>query len=399
MLETLDFDKIDKNDIDALVTKAVPESRLLDYKAALPGGTDADKKEFAADVTSFANAGGGTIVFGVAEQGGVAVDACGLEIKDADKEVLRLQDLMMTGIDPRIAGVQVRWVSGFRLGPVILVRVPRSWSAPHMVTAGRAESRFFARSGARKEPLDVRQIRAAFALSQDLPDRIRRFRDERLGRIIGDETPVRLGARERLVVHLIPLASMDPGNAVDVTQAVSNEGVRGRLGPIGASGWSYRYNIDGFVTFSGDREKMVESGYVQVFRRGIIEAVDSLVAEPIEGAPAIASGAFPRDLVAGVGNYLSALEMLKVDPPLLLLVSMIGMKGVTLYVGPSSRSSRRVVPIDRDVLLLPEVMFDKYVVSSFLGLDGDRLDLRLRPVLDAVWQASGLPEYVDERRR
>lgn len=395
MLENLDFEKIDKSVIEALVTKAVPESRLLDYKVALPGSKDADKKEFAADLSSFANAGGGIIVFGVAEQGGTASEACGLPIADADKEVLRLQDLVMTGVDPRIAGVQFHVVPGFRLGPVVLMRVPRSWAAPHMVIAAGGESRFFARSGARKESLDVRQIRTAFALSHDLPERIRRFRDERLGRIIGDETPVRLGARERLVVHLIPLTSMDPANSIDVTRAAA--GIREKLSPIAASGWSSRFNIDGFVTYATDRENKVEYGYVQVFRRGIIEAVDSSVASLFEGTPTIASGAFPRDLITAVGRYIAALETLKVECPLLLLVSMVGMKGVTIYVGPSRRSARGVEPIDRDVLLLPEVMFDKYVVSTML--DDDSLDTRLRPVLDAVWQAAGLPGYVDEERR
>ncbi len=285
MLENLDFDKIDKGSIEALVTKGVPEGRLLDFKVALPGGTDSDKKEFVTDVSSFANAGGGTIVYGIAEENGVATEVRGLAIDNADKEILRLQDLLMTGVDPRIAGVQLRSVPGFRLGPVILVRIPRSWAAPHMLTAGRAESRFFARSGARKEPLDVRQIRAAFALSQDLPERIRRFRDERLGRIIGDETPVRLGRRPRMVIHMIPVAAMDLTNVIDVTQVASE--ARTNLCPIGAGGWNTRFNIDGFVTYSGDRGTDAQSGYVQVFRRGIIEAVDAQLTNPSDGGPSI----------------------------------------------------------------------------------------------------------------
>jgi len=34
----------------------------------LPSGSDADKKEFQADVTSFANAAGGDLVFGIEEK-------------------------------------------------------------------------------------------------------------------------------------------------------------------------------------------------------------------------------------------------------------------------------------------------------------------------------------------
>ena len=63
-----DFDAITKADIEALVANAVAEGRALEYKQQLPGNGDEDKKEFLADVSSFANAGGGDIVFGVVEK-------------------------------------------------------------------------------------------------------------------------------------------------------------------------------------------------------------------------------------------------------------------------------------------------------------------------------------------
>ena len=45
-----------RDDIDALVADAVKEGRTIEYKQAMPGGADADRKEFLADVSSFANA-------------------------------------------------------------------------------------------------------------------------------------------------------------------------------------------------------------------------------------------------------------------------------------------------------------------------------------------------------
>lgn len=57
--------EIEKSDLDALVTNGVSEGKTLDYKLSLPGPSDDDKKEFLADVSSFANAGGGDIVFGI----------------------------------------------------------------------------------------------------------------------------------------------------------------------------------------------------------------------------------------------------------------------------------------------------------------------------------------------
>ena len=59
-----EFDAITKADIDALVTNAVTERRTIEYKQQLPDNGDEGKREFLADVSSFANAGGGATGFG-----------------------------------------------------------------------------------------------------------------------------------------------------------------------------------------------------------------------------------------------------------------------------------------------------------------------------------------------
>jgi hypothetical protein len=53
------FDQIGKDEIDSLVENEVREGKTLEYKEKLAGSTDSEKKEFLADVSSFANAAGG----------------------------------------------------------------------------------------------------------------------------------------------------------------------------------------------------------------------------------------------------------------------------------------------------------------------------------------------------
>jgi hypothetical protein len=55
------------DDLQRLLSNRVPESRSLEYKQSLPGGNDADRKEFLADVSSFGNATGGDLIYGIAE--------------------------------------------------------------------------------------------------------------------------------------------------------------------------------------------------------------------------------------------------------------------------------------------------------------------------------------------
>lgn len=50
------LDKITEADLQALIETGARESLHIDYKRQTYGGSDADKKEFLADICSFANA-------------------------------------------------------------------------------------------------------------------------------------------------------------------------------------------------------------------------------------------------------------------------------------------------------------------------------------------------------
>ena len=105
------FDKpinqIDEDDLRGLCENKIREKRRLDYKRELPGGDDSARREFAYDIASFANAAGGMIFYGVAEEDGAATEVVGLDINEVDAQISRLQQIVLNGIDPRIAGLQV----------------------------------------------------------------------------------------------------------------------------------------------------------------------------------------------------------------------------------------------------------------------------------------------------
>jgi len=91
------LETINKADIDNLIDSRTAEGKSIEYKRDLPGNSDQNKKEFLADVASFANAGGGDIVYGVdAERDtsgkptGLPSVAVGLTGVNFDDVVLRL---------------------------------------------------------------------------------------------------------------------------------------------------------------------------------------------------------------------------------------------------------------------------------------------------------------------
>lgn len=374
------FDQIEKSDIDGLIENQVREVRVLDYKEKLPGGSDNEKTEFLADVSSFANAAGGYLLYGVRERRddngkptGVPDSADGLEETNVDSEILRLESSIRTGIDPRIPGLQTKPINGFSKGPVLLMRIPKSWSSPHMVIF-KNHSRFYSRSSNGKYQLDVAEIRSAFALSESLPEKIRRFRDDRLAKIIANEAPIPIEQGPKIVLHVLPIASFGVTSQRAVTEIYKE---RHHLLPIGSTdSSSHRINFDGVLTFSFYSAPADCYSYVQGFRSGAIEAVDTYLLTERDGKKIIPSTTFESDLIKSVGNYLRFQEAMALDPPILIMISLLDVKDYILAVRYST-----VKPIDRSVLLLPDILVEEYGINTATIL---------RPAFDALWQASGL---------
>src|SRR5262249_42870687 len=154
------------------------EGRQLDLKEQLPTSSDKDKHEFLADVSSFANVAGGDLVFGVREkrdpQGnptGEAESVPGLPGANLDKERLRLEQILLNGLDPRVI---VRFHDILRGSdpPCLVVRVSRSWSGLHMILS---TSRFYGRTSSGKYQLDVREIARGFLAGASARERFARF--------------------------------------------------------------------------------------------------------------------------------------------------------------------------------------------------------------------------------
>ena len=373
---------IDQSDIDDLVVNGVAENRHLEYKESLPGNSDGEKKEFLADVSSFANAGGGHIIYGISEKRdsngkttGVPENVVGLPGMSVDAEIRRLENILRDGLAPRLNGVQLKAIDGFPKGPVLTLRIPKSWSAPHMIA--KSDSRFYSRNSAGKYPLDVSEIRAAFALSESLSEKARRFREERIARIIADETPVPLAHASRTILHLLPLASLDPTFTIDLKLVENNHN---NLRPMGASEWNFRYNFDGFVTYDGT-PTAASLGYVQVFRNGVIESTEStlLAYRNQQGVGVINNVRFEDRLVNALQAYIRQIQQWDIEPPYLVMLNLIGVKNHVITNRVDWFDG--IHTIDRDTLMLPDILIEEGQ-SNFGAL--------LRPAFDALWQASGL---------
>ena len=384
MIRNIPIEDITKDNIDDLVSSKTQEGLFLDYKVQLELGKDGQRKKFLADVSSFANAVGGDIVFGVRERRrnnkstGEPESTVGLEGINIDETKQKIENLIRDGIDPRIYGVRIEAIDGFEKGPCIILRIPRSWAAPHMVTFSDS-FRFYTRNNAGKHPMRASEVRESVMLTESLHDRIREFRRDRLDRIAADEAPVSMSRSPlgdgRVVFHALPISSFDRYVSIDVISEVASNyaDFTNILDPIGHPS-SHRYNFDGYVRYSSGGKPC---GYVQLFRNGAIEAFQ-LLDFFLNERRRIKAEHLESHVLEWAGNFMKLQERLSIHPPFMFLLSLLSVKGYS--IAETDRVMGSGDPIDRRDLILPEIL---------LMSTDESLNEALKPAFDIIWQSAG----------
>ena len=342
----LPLDAITEQHLSALIATGAGESLYIDYKRRTYGGSDAARKEFLADVSSFANAAGGDIVIGMAENAGVPSEITPFR-DDADRERLRLEQMARDGIEPRIIGLAVRVVpvSG---GVVFIVRVPKSWNPPHRVTF-KNSSRFYARSSGGKYEPDIGELRNLFLAAPHLHERIREFRMERIARIAAGETPVVIHTDSpgRAVLHVVPYSAFGGADPYLIRKLEKNWP---HFPPFARTQPTHHVvNFDGFVTLSnGDEDAPEHASYCQVFRHGAVESVEI-------GSYELKNHDFNSlrwKLCSSVYMLTGLLADCDVAPPYVVMFSLLNMPRATSH-GPAALQNS-----GRDQYHFIEVQFD-----------------------------------------
>lgn len=371
--------EITKDDLQALIDNSELEGKTIEYKQSLPDNSDSDKKEFLADISSFSNASGGDLIYGITEDRnkGIPKKLEGLTIENVDREINRLESMIRDGIKPRISGIVIQPIKVLESKVALLIRIPRSWNSPHCVTL-KGHDKFYARSTKGKYSMDVTELRIAFNLSETITERIRRFREDRISKIFANETPVPFYDTAKVVLHLIPINSFNPAQRYEINKIASH---LEKIQPIYPSGYNHRYNLDGLLTYSGGRKEKSRS-YVQLFRVGIIEAVEGELLDPrhYDGKLLIPGLLYEKKLIKSLPLYLSALETINVELPIFVFLTLVGVRGYLMDADRFGLGIDEDDTIDRDILLLPEVVIENYDIVP---------EDVLRPCFDAIWNACG----------
>jgi hypothetical protein len=243
--------------------------------------------------------------------------------------------------------------------------------------SARNTNRFYGRTSAGAYELSVDELRVAFTNAASAFDRVRALRAARLAAIETGDTPVALAkGLGTIVLHAVPLSAFSAPNQVDVNKAY---GLQGTLRPISSMGMTPRINFEGFINVRGREECF---GYTQIFRNGVIEATKVGAYMMRDDLKIIPSLDFDRHLLEVIPLYMDAIKSLEISPPVVILISLLGVRGCALGVSQEQFLMDDVVSFQKDRLELPEIIVDDFATE----VDYQRA---IRPAFDALWNAAG----------
>jgi hypothetical protein len=383
--------KITAANLQALIDDQVIESRDIEYKRIVAIGPKADEKKkvkLLAGISSFANTDGGDFVIGLRAESGIPKEITPIERTQLDSLKLAIEQLIQTGISPRISPA-VCEIPVTNTHSALLVRIEKSWAAPHRVTLA-GDNNFYGRHSSGMYPMDVDQLRAAFMTSGTVHERIRQVREQLVNRIKAPHSPKLCGGPST-VLHMIPYESLDPVRVFDLRPARSK--VLDLVPVANREIGELRFNFDGLLARYMTLNKQQASevcGYTQVFRNGIIESVDASLLTRLQFIAVDPPNVIPSqdlevELLTAFTRFLRVQKSIGVALPVMVFVSLLGVRDYFLardlrFAGiPGHR-------FERD-----DLMVQGEVVDSW---DADRGTL-FKPIFDVIWNAGGYERCLD----
>ncbi len=310
----------------------------------------------------------------------------GIPILNKDQEILRLEQIIRDGIEPNIPSscINIHSIEISNNNFVLLIRIRKSWLSPHRISFKKSH-KFYSRSTNGKYLLDIQELRSAFILSETLTEKIRNFREDRISKIISDEIPLPLYNEGKMILHLIPFSSFEPGKSYEIeliTKKVT------RFKPMFTSQWDNRYNLDGYLVYFLKQNGRRWATYTQLFRNGIIEAAEDFFLNKIEDK-ILPITSIEEQIINSINNYIEVFQIIEVDPPIFVFLTITGVRDY-YYPTKEMKILGKETPIERDILNLPEIIIEKIEIVF------EEIGKIMRPCFDSIWNSCGIsksPNY------
>lgn len=362
--------KWDAERIAAVVNAQAAEGQSLELKAQMPAPNDRGKAEFLKDVSAMANAEGGAILFGVNEKSGAAETLSGLLLADPDAEIRRLSQMLESGVEPRLSGVQF---NSFKLGDsdVVVVDVPQSFDAPHRYLFN-GHSKFVQRTGTHTSELTYEQLRTAFTRTSARIEKLRQQWVEHL-ELKKLWRPMLPGPV--CIVRLASLMAADERQVIDPKDAYDHWD---KLIFPDWGGGSPSFNYEGLVAYRAGMDE--QASLVQVSRTGAITAYRT-ARLLIDDRPLIPSVTIGDFIIVAAKKLVGFASLLGMRGSAVLNVGLVRLSGFKLAIKDHYGFD------DTPSATADEIQMPEFWIED-LSEVGD-IDHLLRPGFDLIWQTFG----------
>ncbi len=310
--------RIDNDVLQALVDGAARESAELDFKSDFNPDNPDHRRGLLEDACALANARGGWLLLGVAEEQGTIAGLPGLAVPDPDALRLRLIQMVENGLEPRLSGLRIDYVRVADGRHVVGIRVPQSWTGPHR-TAG--QRRFMVRGDGGNSEYDIQGLRQAFQARDHATQVWEAFRNDRIARFYANRLPLPVQPEPAALIHLYPLSAVGTARGIDLGAAAALR----EFAPARDSGWGPRPHLDGIVR-RGEERDGASTHYVHILRNGALEAF--LALDPHLGHPGLALPRLHGVVATLLPRWLVGLSDLEVQGPYQFAVTLAGVQGM-----------------------------------------------------------------------
>jgi len=376
------LEKVTIDEIKSLVENSVCENKCLEYKQELHIDSDSDKKEFLADISSFANSNGGDMIFGIVEdeKEKIPTNIIGIEYENEDTLIRKLEDFIRQSIQPIILNIEYKVIDLEKNKCILIIRIPQSIIAPHRVEY-KGHCKFYTRNNKGKYQMDVSELRMAFNSSIDLEKRIEEYKLSRCYELIANRYGNLISDSPIFVIHYIPLSALNYSNNLSIID------MERELTKLQSKALGYGYNKNIIVDGITIHEKTDKRSAIASYKiNGIIEKATTsffkkdYVNESISPSKTVdlMNGYLILEKViedfAEIKNYYNDMG---ISTPIIISCSIINAVNFTI---PTRDWYDILGKIDREILFIKNLYIEDF---------NEKPEIILKPIFDSIWNACG----------
>jgi hypothetical protein len=250
----------------------------------------------------------------------------------------------------------------------------------------KEDFRFYYRDFGKRHCMDEQELKIAFIASENVTEKIKRFRENRIMDIMANESPMKLSKNAKLLINIVPINAFESDEKLDLKKINENFSMEN---PIIHNWGTYfrRYNLHGFLVYRSISDGIVDR-YFQVFDNGIVEYYEDSL---FDISKKIFSGKkFELRTLNKVLGGLKLQDNYSIYYPRIIITSILNVKGFKIS---DDYEDTTYYSVDNDIVQLPEVVIEEHPQKakneSYPGICA--LAETMKPVFDKLWQAVGEP--------